>query len=262
MATPLRKKACRGFRILTIATFRRPTARLRSKNEEAIMNDEFEQQPFSGVEFAENPEPRCPCLLLLDVSSSMKGDPIKELNSGLMQFKDELLADSLASKRVEVSVVTFGPVEAQNDFTDVTNWTPPDLKAKGDTPMGSAIETGLGMLKARKEAYKSNGISYYRPWVFLVTDGGPTDAWAEAAKQIKQGEDAKQFSFFAVGVEGAKMETLKKISVRDPLALKELKFRELFSWLSSSLSAISASTPGDKVPLINPVAPKGWAEVA
>jgi uncharacterized protein YegL len=226
------------------------------------MTDDFEQEPFTGAEFAENPEPRCPCLLLLDVSSSMKGDRIRELNLGLSQFRDELSSDSLASKRVEVSVVSFGPVEMVNEFTEMQSWQPPELRAKGDTPMGAAIETGLKMLRARKDAYKSNGISYYRPWIFLVTDGGPTDAWSEAARQIREGEKSKAFSFFAVGVDGAKMDTLRKISVRDPLALKELKFRDLFSWLSSSLSAVSASNPGDAVPLSNPVTPGGWAEIA
>lgn len=34
---------------------------------------DFSQEPFSEVEFIENPEPRCPVLLLLDVSGSMSG---------------------------------------------------------------------------------------------------------------------------------------------------------------------------------------------
>ena len=45
--------------------------------------DNFEQVPFGGVEFAENPEPRCPCLLLLDTSASMGGDKLVELNDAL-----------------------------------------------------------------------------------------------------------------------------------------------------------------------------------
>lgn len=47
------------------------------------MSDEFKQQPFADAEFAENPEQRCPCLLLLDTSGSMGGRPIAELNEGL-----------------------------------------------------------------------------------------------------------------------------------------------------------------------------------
>jgi hypothetical protein len=53
-----------------------------------------QQVPFGSANFAENPEPRCPCILLLDVSGSMSGQPITELNSGLLTFKDELMADS------------------------------------------------------------------------------------------------------------------------------------------------------------------------
>ena len=64
----------------------------------------LDQVPFgSGADFADNPEPRCPCLLLLDTSGSMKGAPIEELNAGIQVFKDELSADPMASKRVEVA---------------------------------------------------------------------------------------------------------------------------------------------------------------
>jgi uncharacterized protein YegL len=70
----------------------------------------LEQIPFGTNDFAENPEPRVACVLLLDVSGSMAGSAIAELNAGLTTYKDELAADSLASKRVEVAVVTFGSV--------------------------------------------------------------------------------------------------------------------------------------------------------
>ena len=53
-----------------------------------------EQITFATSDFASNPEPRCPCILLLDVSGSMSGRPINELNAGLVTFRDELLADN------------------------------------------------------------------------------------------------------------------------------------------------------------------------
>lgn len=220
-----------------------------------------DQVPFGGAEFAENPEPRCPCILLLDTSGSMKGEPITELNSGLVAFKDELAADALAQKRVEVALITFGPVQVQADFQTADQFQPPRLDTTGDTPMGAAIMQALALLDQRKQAYKSNGILYYRPWVFLITDGAPTDAWRDAAKEIHNREAAKGLSFFAVGVEGAHFETLEQISVRKPLRLKELRFRDLFVWLSNSLSAVSRSNVDEQVPLQNPTAPEGWASV-
>lgn len=62
--------------------------------------------PLESVEFADNPEPRCPCVLLLDTSGSMQGAPIDALNPGLKAFRDDLNKDPLASRRVDVAVVT------------------------------------------------------------------------------------------------------------------------------------------------------------
>ncbi|HEV8507511.1 MAG TPA: VWA domain-containing protein [Chitinophagaceae bacterium] len=224
------------------------------------MNDylSFEQIPFGSDSFADNPEPRCPCVLLLDTSGSMSGLPIRELNSGIQAFKQELMQDQLAMKRVEIAVITFGPVQVEADFHTVSNFYPKDLIADHDTPMGEAIIRGIELVTKRKQEYKNAGIAYYKPWIILITDGSPTDAWRDAAKLVKEGEDRKSFAFFAIGVEGASMEILKQISVREPLRLKGLMFREFFVWLSASMKMVSGKNPGVNNQLLPP---SGWTDL-
>lgn len=229
----------------------------------------MEQNPFSSSaanEFADNPEPRCASLLILDVSVSMGGERIRQLNEGLVAYKDDLAGDGLARKRVEVAIVTFGgTVDVVQSFTTADTFVPPTLTVHGDTPMGQGVITGLNLLDERKREYRNNAVGYYRPWVFLMTDGGPTDintpCWSEAIQRIKAGEAQKAFSFFGVGVEDADMERLSQLCVREAVKLKGLQFRNLFQWLSNSQQSVSRSTPGDAVPLENPQAPGGWASV-
>jgi len=221
-------------------------------------NTYLDQQPLGAVTFAENPEPRCPCLLLLDTSGSMAGEPIAELNTGLKTFYNELQTDSLAIKRVEVALLSFGPVRIISDFTTAECFFDPQLEAVGDTPMGEAIRKGIEMIKSRKEQYRANGISFYPPWIFLITDGSPTDEWQRAAMAVREGESSKSFAFFAVGVQNADMSVLRQITVRQPLKLQGLRFREFFQWLSNSMKSASRSNPGDRI-LLSP--PSGWSEI-
>jgi len=207
-----------------------------------------------------NPEPRCPCVLLLDTSGSMLGKPILELNAGLTTFQRALVEDELALLRVELALITFGPVKVTQDFVSAGQFTPPTLHAGGDTPMGGAVQLALDKVEERKQIYRNSGLSYYRPWLFLITDGQPTDGpiWQNAAARVKAAESQKKVAFFSVGVEGANLALLGQLSLRQPLQLQALKFRELFTWLSTSLTSVSHSMPTQEVPLQSPLS---WAEV-
>jgi uncharacterized protein YegL len=214
------------------------------------------------VEFAENPEPRCPCILLLDTSSSMRGAPIQALNDGLRTFKADLADDALAVRRVEIALIAFdSDVRLEQDFVTIDRFEPPTLTAQGYTHMGAAIHQALDILQARKEQYRANGVAYYRPWVFMITDGEPQgevdDIVERAAQRIKDDEAQKRVAFFAVGVENADMTRLQEIAVRTPVKLKGLNFVDMFAWLSTSMQAVAQSKPDEQLAL----PPPDWGTV-
>jgi uncharacterized protein YegL len=215
-----------------------------------------------AVEFAENPEPRCPCVLLLDTSGSMAGEPLRALQSGLETFKFDLLLDDLAKKRVEVAVITFdAQIQIVRDFSTADQFTTPTLTAQGNTRMGAAIHEALDLVETRKRLYRSYGISYYRPWVFMITDGEPEGesegVVQRAIQRIQTEEDQKRVAFFSVGVQGANMDRLRTLTVRAPLKLRGLNFKEMFLWLSASMQRVSQSKLDEQVSL----PPPGWGQL-
>lgn len=212
----------------------------------------MEQNPFTSlVTLADNPEPRCPCVLVLDTSASMGGEPIDALNRGVHLLLDELAADGLASKRVELALISFGGgVRIAADFSAPGTFNPPHFAAAGATPMGEAVVRALEMLEARKDDYRRAGLQYYRPWIFLITDGEPTDLasglWERAVKLVHEGEAGRRLLFFGVAVRDANRERLNALCPpgRPSVRLEGLRFAELFRWLSSSLKGVSCSQPG------------------
>lgn len=217
--------------------------------------------PVGQPEFVDNPEPRCPVILLLDTSGSMQGDPIKELNLGISTFQESVMTDPIAALRVEVAIISFGgTVKILHDFTSISEFSPSQLVASGGTPMGAGIIEALDLLDSRKKIYRDNGIHYYQPWLFMITDGAPTDSWKEAAQRLQEAEASKKLSFFAVAVEGADIKTLKQIAppTRPPLLLNGLNFKNMFIWLSQSMSRVSSGRVGGGMIDLPPVV---WGKV-
>lgn len=219
-----------------------------------------------SLDFAVNQEPRCPCVLVLDVSGSMSGDPIRALNEGLATLQGSLREDPIARTRVELAIVTFGPVQVTQDFVVADEFVPPSLRADGSTPMGEALVAALDLVEARKQTYRDNDVNYYRPWVWLMTDGSPTDKISTAEQRALEAEQQGRASIYAIGVgDDVDMTTLGRLSPgRDPLRLKGLSFVEMFRWLSKSQSQRSRSSNTSEVavlhhqPLALP-AVDGWA---
>ncbi|GAB4343103.1 MAG: VWA domain-containing protein [Calditrichia bacterium] len=218
---------------------------------------------FTQNDLIDNPTPRCACMLVLDTSSSMSGEPISSLNEGVQQFVQEVQEDEFARYSVELGIITFGgSVQEVVPLQTLENFQAPELSASGYTPMGEAVNLALDRLEQRKQEYKSSGVSYYQPWMVLMTDGQPNDeGWERAAQRLRALGEDKKIAVFGIGIgEHCDMQSLALFcpSKRPPLPLAGLKFREFFVWLSQSMSRVSQSTPGSKVPLADI---SGWVEL-
>jgi uncharacterized protein YegL len=176
------------------------------------------------ITLQDNTSQRLPVVLLLDVSGSMAGAAINELNESLKLLEAELKGDPIASQRVQILLIEFGglhDVAVISEWVDAMDFVAPTLTASGSTPMGTAVRLGLDKLEEQKSRYRNAGIPYNRPWVFLITDGDPTDQWEQIAHQSKSNEAEGKFIFFGIGVgAGASLSTLARFSSRQPVRVR------------------------------------------
>ena|SRR5271163_1681582 len=189
-----------------------------AKTDPVTMYDQNRRQPvvddpIPNLELLDNTSERLPCILLLDGSASMTGRPIDELNQGLKILEVDLKSNDRAKKSVQVAVIRFGgDVKVTTDWTDAMNFSAPLIQPSGNTPMGDAVRVALQKIEERKHLYNTHGISYKRPWLFLITDGAPDPGWEPAAAECRQAVSGNKVIVFGIGVKEADMNVLRQFA--------------------------------------------------
>lgn len=210
-------------------------------------------------------EQRSICCFVVDVSFSMSGNPMRELNKGLKEFHNEILEDSLTSNRLEVAIVEFGSdVSVRLKPSLPNDFSLPQLRVKGSTRMVDGVQEAISLVESRKDWYRDQGIPYLRPWIILITDGAPDDDQdvQMLSEQIENLTKNKKLVFIPIGVEGADMDILNMISgyssregnwMKMPaMKLQGLKFSDFFKWVSASMAIVAGSKEEDKINLPDP----------
>jgi uncharacterized protein YegL len=200
-----------------------------------------------------NYEQKCLCVLVLDTSGSMNADnAIGQLNDGLQVFKRDIMADPVASDRLELAIVSFNSdvnVDVQPSL--LSDVEMPTLKASGQTQLIKAIEEAQKVVEDRKAYYKSKGLTYYRPWIVVMTDGDPYPAGQDVdgmARTIQNDADNKKYVFFMIGV-GNEVhdDVLAKLTTSQFPAMRmdSVNFSQFFQWLSASATVTVKSDDSD-----------------
>lgn len=188
---------------------------------------------------------RMPVYLLLDVSGSMAGAPIQAVEQGVQMLQNELLGQPQAVEMVHVSVITFGSSANQiAPLTSITSFTPPSLSAGGVTALGGALRL-LGQALDREIApTTAERKGDYKPLVFLLTDGEPTDAWEAELDALKARRERKAGSIIALGCgDGVNTDVLRRITDQVLLMtdVTSDNLRAFFKWVSASVTMASQS---------------------
>ena len=226
---------------------------------------------FAG-ESAQNFEQKCLCVLVLDVSGSMKGEKLDELNNGVKSFFSQIQnCDGVAEgtkDQLEVAIIQFDEdVRILRDPKLIEDDEfPPTLEQRGSvTETVLAIEEAIKLSEDRKAFYKSTGQRYYRPWIILMTDGEPYGSKASQADidqisaKVATDSQGKKYMMMGIGIGAdANMELLRKMTAGKGMKLDGVKFGEFFQWLSASLSTVTQSKEGETVSIKDGV--DNWME--
>lgn len=216
-----------------------------------------------GAEQPDNFERKVPCVVVIDTSGSMSGGPIAEASSGLQVFEREVLADSVAKQRVDLTVVTFdSTVRVVREFGLIAGGDMPALTAQGTTKLVDGVRKGVALLKDRIDWYFQTGQDCYRPYLIVITDGAPDPGQdvqglkGELQALAGSGYDSpakkghpRKFNVFTIGVDGASPASLEAFSPTAPLALKSTNFREFFKYMGTLTKQVTGAKPDAKLDL-------------
>ncbi len=143
-----------------------------------------------------------PVFLLVDVSESMVGDALAQLEQGIRKITADLLQDPYALETVWMSVIGFaGRARTLVPLTEITDFIPPHLPVGGGTALGAALIHLMDEIDRGVTVAQADRKGDWRPLVFLITDGHPTDD-PEPAIRRWQKKYADRVSLVAVSIGG------------------------------------------------------------
>ena len=182
---------------------------------------------------------RLPVYLLLDTSGSMAGEPIEAVKNGVQVMISSLRADPTAIETAHLSIITFDTDARQTvPLTDLASFQMPDLIATGTTSLGEALKVLSNCIKTEVRKASTTEKGDWKPLVFIMTDGQPTDDWQSGLNEFK---NVKVGTVVACAAgSGADTSILKQIT-NDVVSLEtdQESIKSFFKWVSSSIGATS-----------------------
>lgn len=201
---------------------------------------------------------RLPVYLLLDTSGSMSGEPIEAVKNGVQTLISTLRSDPYALETAYLSVITFDSSSRQLvPLTELSMFQMPDIQANGVTAFGEALSLLANKVSTEVTKTTAEEKGDWKPIVFIMTDGGPTDNWQKGLADFKRQKFGMVVAC-AAG-QGADTNILKQVTeiVVQLDTADSSTIKAFFKWVSASVSTTSTKveTGGKEVTGLNELPP-------
>jgi len=196
---------------------------------------------------------RLPVYLVVDSSESTIGEANVAINLGIRKTLESLRKNPYALETVWLSVITFdATARVLTPLTDITEFKAPNIEIRPGTALGAAIDLLSEQMKKEVRRTTNEEKGDFRPLVFFLTDGVPTDEWRAALARFKALRP-RPASVYAIGCGS---QDAVDYSLLNQLADKTFKidgneddlaetFAKLFVWLSASIQSSSQGLGDD-----------------
>ncbi len=132
--------------------------------------------------------PHCAVMLVLDTSHSMWGEGLRDMKDSLHAFYAKLNQMHGTIMQTDIAAVSMGEnLRMLEEFTPFEQSHLPEMniRPKGDTPIGAALNLALLKLRDQWARYEQNGWAYLPSRLIVLSDGQSTDDISDVVREIQ-----------------------------------------------------------------------------